>query len=296
MRLVLIGDIHARRLLVPPWRLLGKRLLGQTNLWLRRRHQFDLSLLAPTLRRAVRTRPDLMLFSGDLTSTALEAEFEDVKAILTSLEDRPATLIVPGNHDRYTFAAARHRVIERAFPRDVPDCFPDVRSLNNAWRLLALDASVPRLLSSRGLVGASQQQEAATLVRSLSAEHGLVVLCHYPITVPDGIRSRWQHRLAEADALCDLMASSRARVIWLHGHVHMPWHFRPPDPRLAHVVSVNAGSPTLSRGGSGRGHGFWQIDLPDEASGPIDLVRFEPEAGHAGSADEQWTEHRVSSI
>ncbi len=290
-RLVFIGDIHAHRFLVPPWRLLGKRLLGQTNLWLRRRHRFNLDLLAPVLRRAVQVAPELMLFSGDLTTTALEGEFEDVRATLDSLENPPPMLIVPGNHDRYTFAAARRRAIERAFPHAVPARFPHVRPLNNAWRLMALDASVPRLLSSRGRVDQAQQREAETVIRSLSPEQGLIVLCHYPLMVPDSVPSHWHHRLADAPALCDMVAASRARVIWMHGHVHTPWHWRPSDSRLSHITTINAGSPTLREGPKGRGHGFWQIDLPNHGNGPVTCVRHEPASD--GPAGEGWTMHRV---
>ena len=290
-RLVLIGDIHASRLLVPPWRLTGKRLLGQVNLWMRRRHRFNLELLAPVLQRAVHVGPDLMLFSGDLTTTALEGEFEDVDAILRSVKNLPPTLIVPGNHDRYTFTAARRRLIEHVFPHWVPTDYPDVRPLNQAWRLMALDASVPRLVSSRGGLDPAQRRAAETVIRSIPANQGLIVLCHYPIVVPESVRSPWEHRLADAQAWRNAVAASRANVVWLHGHVHMPWHWRSSDPRLSRLTNVNAGSPTLIAGPTGLGHGFWQIDVPADADRPVSFVRHEPSGD--GPNSDGWTCHDV---
>ncbi len=106
MRLLLIGDIHAYRLYVSPWHLLGKALLGQTNLWLYRRRKFDLSLLPAVVARAVDLRPDLVLLSGDLTTTAYPGEFADVAAALRPLLAAVPTVAVPGNHDRYTIIHA----------------------------------------------------------------------------------------------------------------------------------------------------------------------------------------------
>jgi len=124
MRLALIGDIHYYRLAVAPWQLFGKRLLGQANLWLNRRHRFNRSLLKPVLEQAESIQPDMVLMSGDLTTTALAGEFADVAAALNPLAKRIPMVAVPGNHDRYTFSAARHRVMEKALLTAVPQPFP----------------------------------------------------------------------------------------------------------------------------------------------------------------------------
>jgi len=278
---------------VPPWRLLGKRLLGQANLWLNRGRRFDLRLLAQVLRRAVSLQPDLMLLSGDLTSTALDAEFKDVAEVFATLGSKPPLVIVPGNHDRYTFAATRRRSLERIFADAVPLHFPHMRRLSATWQLLALDASVPRLMTSRGRLGKAQLGEARTLIEPLTAQDGLVVLCHYPFTAPPEVKMPWEHRLADASDLRDLLASSNAPVLLLHGHVHQPWCWRPPDPHHCHVVNLNCGSPTLRDGNDMRGHGFWQIDLPDNSNAGVVLIHHEPAPVHGLNLDEAWVCHRV---
>lgn len=282
-RVVLLGDVHQYRLAVAPWRLLGKRLLGQANLWLNRRHRFDRRLLIPAVRRIAQLRPDWLLLSGDLSTTALADEFADVAAALRPLAGCPR-VAVPGNHDRYTRAALRRRTAERALPGLYPDVFPHLRSLADGWALVALDAAVPRLLSSRGRIGRDQLDRAAAL--EVPAGVGLVVLCHYPFAVPPGVRWRQEHRLADAGPLADLVAAWAGRhpqVLYLHGHVHRPWHWRPMVGGAPNVWAVNAGAPCHVGTDHPAGQGFWQLDLPRDPAEPVAAAR------HVPGPDGGWT-------
>ena len=280
LRLVLIGDIHAYRLLVPPWSLLGKRLLGQTNLWLNRRHRFDRKLLTPLVRQAATLAPDLLLFSGDLTSTALPGEFDDVFEALAPLTGRIPSVAVAGNHDRYTFAAARQRRFEVTGGDLVVEPCPHFRRLEapaERWALLVLDAAVPRIISSRGLVGKVQLEVARRQIAQLTPADGLVVLCHYALRRPPGLgHMPWQHRLADAAEVEALLAACPGPVLYLHGHVHRPWCWRRVEPGLEHVIDVNAGAPCLCQPDWPHGQGFWQIDLPTDPHEPVGLRRHVP--------------------
>src|ERR1041385_6253361 len=115
MRIVLIGDLHFYKLWVWPWQLLSKRLFGQINLWFNRRLIFRPERLKSLTERVDSLRPDLLLFAGDLTTTALPLEFRYAQDALRPLLDRYPALIAPGNHDRHTFTAAprRYRSEER---------------------------------------------------------------------------------------------------------------------------------------------------------------------------------------
>ena len=100
MRLDLIGDIHLFSLKIQPRRLVGRRILGHTNLWLNRQFRFNHTLLESLLQRVRRVEPDLVLLSGNVTTTSLEDEFHDIERFLRPMADTVPTLIVPGNHDR----------------------------------------------------------------------------------------------------------------------------------------------------------------------------------------------------
>lgn len=295
MRLVLIGDIHTFTLKVHPRRLLSRRIMGQSNLWLNRRFRFNHRTLDLIIQRVREVRPDMILFSGDVTTTSLEDEFLDVERFLRPLADEFRTVLVPGNHDRYTFKAARSRRIERLLKGIIPDEFPHLEELTPNWRLLALDSATPGFMLSRGALGPTQMQGVEQAVAGLTGDHGLVVLCHYPVTLPAGVPSSWAHNLAEERRLRGLLAECPARVVFLHGHVHRPWHL-PPDPevearqtrrnhrRRSPFTSINAGSPCMTSSKYPLGQGFWEIKLPEHSARTLTLLHHVPSPGD----DSHW--------
>ncbi len=264
MRIVLFGDIHLFRLWLAPWHLLSKRVLGQANLVLNRRKRFRHDLLPGMIEKSIALKPDLCLLSGDVTTTSIKQEFDDVAKALDPLTDRVPTVLVPGNHDRYTFTAARTRRIDRMLDALVPDRFPHTRELTDRWQLLALDAAVPRLYNARGRMGADQFELAKRAIASLDETQGLVVLCHYPCALPEHIHEHASHALQERDALRGALANCRGRVVYLHGHIHRPWHHEPGDGSGVPFTCIDAGSPCMVAGGFPNGQGFYEIELPDD--------------------------------
>lgn len=292
MRLVLIGDIHAGRKFAAPWQLVGKRLVGMANMWFNRHRRFDLALLDHVLAHASTLSPDLILFSGDLSTTALEGEFADVATICSRHHGDTPIVMVPGNHDRYTFAATVGKTMERHFGAWMPPRFPHLQSLEGAWHLLALDAAVPRFGTSRGRIGRAALAETESLLASLPSSAGVVVLCHYPVEVPPSCPHQWGHCLADATALRRIFIRQRRRTLFLHGHIHLSWCMASRDPMLSHLRMINAGSPTHASHAAPRGQGFWHLDLPDSSAEPVQIVRHEP-GPITGRSSDPGTWHSV---
>lgn len=276
MRLVLFGDIHLYRLWLTPWQLASKRILGQSNLILNRRKTFRHDLLAGMIDRAIGLEPDMLLLSGDVTTTSLKKEFLDVAAALKPLADRVPTVLVPGNHDRYTFRASRSRLIDRMLHEMVPDAFPHTRELTDRWRLLALDGAVPRVYNARGRLGAFQFEQAKAYAESLDETQGLVVLCHYPCALPGHIHEHESHALQERDALRGVLENCKARVVYLHGHIHKPWHHEPGDGSGVPFTCIDAGSPCMMDADHPRGQGFFEIELPDNPADALTVRHHVP--------------------
>ena len=277
MRIALLGDIHHYRLFVPPWRLMSKRLVGQTNLWLNRRRCFNRTLLMMALNRIASIKPDLLLLSGDLTTTSLEAEFADIAAVLEPLSGRIPIVAVPGNHDRYTFGAARHRRMEQMLPSIVPQQFPHFRKLTGRWHLLALDGAKPNVMSARGRLGEDQLRACRQYASQLTKEDGLIVLCHYPIkSPPRALPITWDHKLADSGRLRRLLVRCPARLLYLHGHIHRPWCWQPKRSDQSHFTYLNAGAPCMVNSKHPCGQGFWEIDLPDDPAAHVNVVHHVP--------------------
>ena len=284
MRIALIGDIHLYRLRVPARRLVGKRLLGQSNLWLNRRFRFNHEMLGEVVERAGDLSPDLVLLTGDVTSTSLESEFDDIVHYLKPLADRHPTVVVPGNHDRYTFRSARKRRVERLMKGLLPDKFPHHRPLGGRWHLLALDSARPQLMLSRGALGKKQLEGAEQFLQTLTEEDGVVVLCHYPPETPPGMPTSWAHDLADVQELRRVLSECRARVLFMHGHVHRPWHWEQRNGHGRRMSCLNAGAPCMTSAQYPSGQGFWQVDLPDDPLDDLQLIHHVPSPeGHYGT-------------
>ncbi len=270
MHLVLIGDIHVYRTWPLPWQLFGKAMLGQLNVWFNRSRRFELARMDPLLDRAAALKPELLVFSGDLTSVATMQEFKDAKRILSSILGKYPAVMVPGNHDRYTWGSVVMRRMESMFPGVLPTSFPQTRKLNDTWSMLMLNSSVPRTFTSRGLLGAKQMQAAREAVERLEPDKGLVLLTHYALGKPQGHRpARWSHRLREHDQMLELLKTARGRVVFLHGHVHYPWYWEREDLAPARVTDINSGAPCLVTPLHPCGQGFWSIKLPESAGGRV---------------------------
>ncbi len=286
MRIALVGDLHDYALGIWPWELLGKTIAGQTNLWLNRRKKFDRGQIQPTIDRVIACKPDLALFSGDLTTTARPREFRSIAASLAPLLDACDSVIVAGNHDRYTFTAQRTRRIERCLAGCVPETYPYARPLIGGWRLIAVDSAVPRLFDSRGRIGNRQMQHVQSMLSSVRDDEGVLMLVHYPVGKPPSLpRSKAGHRLLDEDAWRDTLGRCRGRVIIVHGHVHCPWlwpmDMRTPGSPNARILDVNAGSPTMVSKAWPRGQGFWMLELPGDPSQRLTFTHHVRNAGEA---------------
>ncbi|MBI1337555.1 MAG: hypothetical protein GC164_11400 [Phycisphaera sp.] len=278
MRLAVIGDIHVYTLTPPPWALLSKRVLGQANLWLNRRHAFDHKLFDCVLKRVASVEANLLLLSGDLTTTALESEFRDIASRLEPLTQSHKTIAVPGNHDRYTFTSARVKRIEKMLPGFVPETFPKIERLGERWSLLALDGAVPRIFNARGRLGEEQMLRIHEHLSSLTSHDGLVVLCHYPVKCPPKAPPlTYDHKLAESGRLWRMLRRCAARVLYIHGHIHRPWCWQPRHSHSAHITYINAGAPCLTSRRYPLGQGWWQVDLPDDPRKAIHATHHVPD-------------------
>src|SRR2546425_11690303 len=112
MRIVHISDLHFWHITLHPRELVSKRLLGMCNLVLSRARKYRMSSMPLVVERIRALEPDHVLVTGDLTSTALEEEFEAARRPLERLETHASPpAVIPGNHDRHTPQSAPRRPV-----------------------------------------------------------------------------------------------------------------------------------------------------------------------------------------
>ncbi len=251
MKIVHISDLHFWRISLNPLRLAGKRMLGMGNLILNRARRYRMENISPLRERMKELQPDHILITGDLTTTSLEEEFEAVRLALRPLDDgRSSITVIPGNHDRYTRPAERQRLFERYFGEFAPSpAYPWIKYIPENTVILGLDVSRPTLVSARGTITVPQIEAARRLLEeSKSRIARLIVACHYPIALPDGVRADRGHDLRGKKNLQSFLAQLGPHL-YCHGHIHTGWTFIPAA--LPQTLCLNPGAALKRRRRSG---------------------------------------------
>ena len=164
----------------------------------------------------------------------------------------------------------------------MPATFPHVRELTPGWKLLALDSGIPNLVFSRGALGERQLAAALETIAAVGDDEALLVLCHYPCTLPPRVPSAWSHDLKEIEPLKQALTACRGRVVYVHGHIHKPWHVAAdPAGGKPAVECINTGAPCMTSARWPLGQGFWEIDLPADPRGELVTRHHAPEAAGA---------------
>lgn len=261
LRLIHLSDIHVWRYAFNPVQLCSKRLFGMGSLLVRRARGFRLERLGEVVARVSALEADHILITGDLTTTALPVEFRAARHALDPLLGDPSRVtILPGNHDRYTFAAHRDRIFEQFFGAFAPGTdYPWLRKLDGETAILGLDPTRAGV-SARGLMPGDQLERAQGLLSAEGREIGrLIVACHYPLEAPrEYRRDLTAKRLIHAERVARWLETVGPHL-YCCGHVHAAWAFSPES--VSNQLCLNAGAPLLRDRTGHRPPGFLEIRL-----------------------------------
>ncbi len=261
MRLIHLSDVHTWRIERRPWRLLGKTAFATIELLAGRAGRFRLDRLEPLVARIVARKPDHILVTGDLTTTAAVPEFEHARrALAPLLIDRGRVTVIPGNHDRYTWSAVRRRRFEAYFGEfSGTGPYPWTRVLAPGTVLVGLDPTRAGA-TARGRLPKVQLERLRKLVESLSGKNlRVIVACHYPLAAPP-LWAKHLHskRLLHADEVARALEPLGAHL-YCCGHVHAPWAFAPSFPHRQ--LCLNPGAAVFRDPNGHRHAGFLEVEL-----------------------------------
>ena len=237
-----------------------KRFLGGANLLLNRRKRFPPDLGRAALEQIAREDADLVVFSGDFTTTALRAEFALAQELLAPIQAKwgERFFILPGNHDRYTPRAIRNRLYEHFFPAGAvdPESHCRVQDLDDTWTVVGQDLSRAFCFRSNGLFTPEHEKHLEAIL-SEQADRGRAVILttHYPFSYPDGVARKPEHVLLNDDRLAALIERFPP-VVYLHGHKHIRW-----KRNAAGTTCVNCGSVGMKSYDPIKHAGYALIDL-----------------------------------
>lgn len=274
MRILHFGDIHFWRLRFDWDFYYPKRFLGLANLALRRRHKFPPHLAWRVARAIVDEQADLVVFSGDLSTMSLDAEFRDAAAAFAPLYEKwgERLVVIPGNHDRYTPGSVCSRRYEKHFPHGA---FPEgervcVREFDDGLAVVAVDASRPFKVRSNGFFDSALEEELDARLDALAGGGRRVVLVgHFPYAYPPEVEAAWDHKMLRDGAFAALVARHRPAV-YLHGHKHIRWALR--DGRTPDTLCLNCGAAGMVSDDPAKQAGWVSFDLG--AGGAVGGIEF----------------------
>ncbi len=210
------------------------------------------AVAAGLVRLAETLRPDVVLFSGDITQRATPAQFEQARRFGDTLTRRaqgdqpPATLLaVAGNHDIPLF----NPLARALWPyRRLHDAFgPALRSAWDAPTLqLTLLNSTRPWRHRHGELSPAQIGAVSARLAQATPQQLRVVVAHHPLAV---LRTQDRLHLARNHELAlDAWAAAGVDLV-LGGHIHLPYllplHER--RPALARRLWVLQAGTAISR-------------------------------------------------
>lgn len=236
-----IADLHFWHPVYNPALLLGKRFLGNINVLLRRRHEFVMDRVNDHIAKIASVGLRRVILTGDFTSTSTAPEFRMGRRFVEHLVSAGLDPVaIAGNHDVYTFSAARLKRFESYFGSWMPaPRLPARVALENGTSVVFAPTVRPNIISSKGDISDEEIARTAELVAA--ADSPVVVAAHYPIlNRTPGYEVRPTRRLLNADALRRALGESSKHILYLCGHVHRFSYVR--DPQFPNVEHLSTGA------------------------------------------------------
>ena len=160
----------------------------------------------------------MVVFTGDLTAQALDAEFSAARALLDPILSRFPAVMIPGNHDTYVRENTPGDRMRELFGEWMGDAMPSVHLFGEV-AFLCMETCRLHPLSS-GWTPPNQFDEASA--KLLDLKNKFVFLCiHYPLLgrrgEPYGPSTR---ALSNGADFREFLAQTHGVNAVLHGHEH----------------------------------------------------------------------------
>ncbi len=257
-RIAHISDIHIYNMEgVRPWHFLNKRITGGVNLLLKRSKRHRNEVVIQALEQIAQQNVDHIVVTGDLSNLALDSEFIAARKLIETHAGGPSRVsIIPGNHDYYTYAAARSQSFESFFrdwmksdlPTESDSPYPYVKFLGQV-ALVGVNTSVPAPPTiASGHVGPSQRAALAKLLDHPEVQKRFILVAqHHHLQPPVHTNSRRERvrELRDHGEVLSLLLEKGAHLV-LHGHNHQYGFQKVPRPSGGEPMYIcEAGSTSI---------------------------------------------------
>ena len=270
MRFALLSDLHCWSVNLLPWRLMGKRAVGMSNLIMFRMNRFSKEVVERNVKRVAELDFDHVLFTGDATQTSLLSEFRKAKHIFEPIRNK--LLAIPGNHDRYTTGTLIYKRFERIFldmpkfPKNVVNntgrfdfnAYPWVKNTDSGVKIIGLNCAYPSF-QAFGIIKPKQLDLLEAQIDEAN-KNGLklIILNHFQYAYPQNVKPKSSHTLYNSEKLIEVLNKAK-KAIYVHGHIHKPWIMMPEvTPNILCISAISSGMRLPAKP---FGLGFYELKL-----------------------------------
>ena len=242
----------------------AKRILGATNLLIRRAGEFPLKRAKLLVERIQEMEWDHLVISGDITQLSLEKEFSMAREILDPLLiNSEQVTVIPGNHDRYVFQQHGTDLFTKYFGEFFGTNEIHVSKINQKWVIVGWDSAHPNdLKTASGTVKSSTIRSTENLIKNSSDQTNLIVVNHFPLTFPEDWKFDRSHELYNLVPVRNWILQNSQIRLYLHGHIHLNWLHRLARDSAPELLLVNSAA-SCSKLYNGQSSSFHQIVLED---------------------------------
>ena len=259
-----ISDLHFHSYPQKLCEFNAKRILGATNLLIRRAREFPLKRAKLLVERIQKMEWDHLVISGDITQLSLEKEFSLAREILDPLLIKSERVtIIPGNHDRYINQHDGTDLFTKYFGEFFGKNEIHVSEINQKWVLVGWDSAHPNdLRTAAGTVKSSTIRATEKLLQNFTDQTNFIVVNHYPLTFPEDWKFDRSHELYNLVPVRNWILQNSQIRLYLHGHIHLNWFHRLPRDSAPELLLVNSAA-SCSKLHTGQSSSFHQIVLED---------------------------------
>lgn len=230
LRLLHFSDIHCFAGSLDRRGFFDKRLLGYLNTKLFREKEFDFRRLKKFTEVVRFLSPDVIIFSGDMTTNGCTRELEIAGNYLTEIRDAtPADFIViPGNHDTYVKDATNDQIrlkLLQALNKNSVSFEKRLAHLSyGKMHIYRMDAALATpFWCSGGLLEQSICDEFEQLLSMPREDKELrISICHFPCRSPRGEEIGFRRKLRGGEVIYRALNQGQLDIA-LCGHIHQPF-------------------------------------------------------------------------
>jgi len=227
MKIIHFSDPHAGGPAEDKLAYFDKRLVGIFNYKYRRQFQHKQNILKTAVDFILKEQPDIVICTGDLTSTGQYGEFQQILDILKPLIDSEIPILYsPGNHDYYVYNEKCNKALLSAFSiinsrfNIKFDELPTFVQIKNYNFILVNESWPSNLLSSCGYLKKDSSDFIEKICNEYPDSHNILI-GHYPLKEKNSF-FRFRHRLWGQKKVTALLEAKKLSLS-LCGHIHIPY-------------------------------------------------------------------------